>query len=324
METGFCATTDCGKALGSANRSGYCSLHGSRIRARAQWEAANIGRAVHTCATEGCDKRLRADNRSGYCRAHGKAVESTSRYLASRYGDAAPAQQICAEPGCGKPLRRHNKRGYCAAHLVIAARPSGTSTKVCAVDSCDAPLGIQNISGLCLRHSLSEVTASGVAVRTLGGRPTCAEPGCTRRLNNRNTTGLCAPHRPRMTPEQRRANRAATIARYRQKNPNKGSEDEQVRRARKAALFVERVRRQVVWDRDGGICHLCGALADPSDWHVDHVIPIAKGGPHSYGNVAVTHSGCNWSKNAYRTGSPNPAVDARARAAYKAFHGVTV
>jgi 5-methylcytosine-specific restriction endonuclease McrA len=33
-------------------------------------------------------------------------------------------------------------------------------------------------------------------------------------------------------------------------------------------------------------------------WDLDHVIPLSKGGEHSYDNVQVTHPSCNRKKGA--------------------------
>lgn len=70
------------------------------------------------------------------------------------------------------------------------------------------------------------------------------------------------------------------------------------RRARKIATQVECVDRQVVWERDEGICGICHLPADRADFHVDHVIPLSKGGPHTYENVQVGHPHCNLLKGA--------------------------
>lgn len=63
-----------------------------------------------------------------------------------------------------------------------------------------------------------------------------------------------------------------------------------------------------LFDRDAGICYLCGGLCDWSDRDksrnaihkmypsIDHVIPISKGGLHSWENVRLAHVGCNASK----------------------------
>lgn len=56
--------------------------------------------------------------------------------------------------------------------------------------------------------------------------------------------------------------------------------------------------RSEIFARDGGVCHICGGLVNPESWHVDHVVPLARGGEHSRTNVAVAHPFCNQSKGA--------------------------
>jgi hypothetical protein len=75
------------------------------------------------------------------------------------------------------------------------------------------------------------------------------------------------------------------------------------RRAREADAFVEHVDPTVVYRRDRGTCYLCrrqvprvvGDLLSPS---LDHVIPRARGGGHSYDNVRLAHRVCNARKGA--------------------------
>lgn len=69
-------------------------------------------------------------------------------------------------------------------------------------------------------------------------------------------------------------------------------------RARKLNATAGEVRRAEVWERDLGICYLCMGKADPDNWHLDHVIPLSRGGSHSLDNVAVTHPACNLRKGA--------------------------
>lgn len=60
--------------------------------------------------------------------------------------------------------------------------------------------------------------------------------------------------------------------------------------------------------RDGLRCAICGEMCDPNDhtWgytgpqspSIDHIIPMAKGGGHIWGNVQVAHIICNSEKGA--------------------------
>lgn len=111
-------------------------------------------------------------------------------------------------------------------------------------------------------------------------------------------------------PERFRAYTAAWLAanpdrarmfreRWQAANKDKVLDIQATRRARKKAATVgERVRRSVVWERGGGICHICGLPADPTRWHLDHIVALANGGGHSYANVAVSHPICNQRKGA--------------------------
>jgi 5-methylcytosine-specific restriction endonuclease McrA len=71
------------------------------------------------------------------------------------------------------------------------------------------------------------------------------------------------------------------------------------RRAIEKKCFVEAVDPRVVFERDRGICGICHTAVDPmSRWHVDHIVPIMRGGVHSYANVQLAHPRCNRMKGA--------------------------
>jgi len=83
---------------------------------------------------------------------------------------------------------------------------------------------------------------------------------------------------------------------WRIEHPEEARNQSAKKRARKYLQWVEDVDRRIVYNRDKGICYLCGLPVDPKNWHQDHKIPLSKGGPHSYANVAVTHPRCNLEK----------------------------
>jgi len=52
------------------------------------------------------------------------------------------------------------------------------------------------------------------------------------------------------------------------------------------------LNRRAVFARDGGRCQYCGAAAES----IDHVVPRAKGGPHTWENVVAACRACNTAK----------------------------
>ena len=59
-----------------------------------------------------------------------------------------------------------------------------------------------------------------------------------------------------------------------------------------------------LYRRDGGICQLCGKVLDfdrdPNDAEypsIDHIIPLSKGGTHTWENVQLACRRCNWEKS---------------------------
>lgn len=97
--------------------------------------------------------------------------------------------------------------------------------------------------------------------------------------------------------ENRQAYNATGYA-WRERNPHYKLSDNANRRAVRRHAFVEKIDRRIVFQRDEGICYLCNKPADPALWHLDHKMPLSKGGLHFYENVAVTHPRCNMIKHA--------------------------
>ena len=80
------------------------------------------------------------------------------------------------------------------------------------------------------------------------------------------------------------------------------------RRAKLRNAIVDKdITLESVYRRDRGVCYICGGLCNWNDREVrdecvvcgnsypslDHVIPLAKGGLHEWGNVRLAHRVCN-------------------------------
>lgn len=77
-----------------------------------------------------------------------------------------------------------------------------------------------------------------------------------------------------------------------------------VGRAKSYDVPAEPINPILVMERDGWTCHICGeeaprALRGTMRWNapeLDHIIPLAAGGSHTYDNVACAHRSCNLQK----------------------------
>lgn len=70
-----------------------------------------------------------------------------------------------------------------------------------------------------------------------------------------------------------------------------------------------------LFDREGGQCHICGLLCNYEDYKIteegyfivgkfypsiDHVVPLSKGGTHTWNNIKLAHISCNsWKGNKF-------------------------
>lgn len=79
-------------------------------------------------------------------------------------------------------------------------------------------------------------------------------------------------------------------------NPKRRAEIESTRRARQREAFVEHVDRDIVFERDLGVCQYCGVSVSRDAFHVDHYVALVNGGEHSYENVRLACALCNHRK----------------------------
>lgn len=68
-------------------------------------------------------------------------------------------------------------------------------------------------------------------------------------------------------------------------------------KAKKRSAFVESVMAEIVYDRDLGLCQICGLPVEAGEFHLDHRVPISRGGEHSYANCQTSHAVCNIRKS---------------------------
>lgn len=104
--------------------------------------------------------------------------------------------------------------------------------------------------------------------------------------------------RYRSTPEAKERDRERLRAWY-AANPERAREQTRRYQARRSAATVEEVSYAAILERDGMSCHICDdEIPSLNVLHFDHVIPLSKGGAHSYDNIKPSHASCNLRKGA--------------------------
>lgn len=61
---------------------------------------------------------------------------------------------------------------------------------------------------------------------------------------------------------------------------------------------VEPINYKRVLRESGGVCGICKHPLDLFGTDFDHIVPLARGGTHTFDNIQATHARCNRSKGA--------------------------
>jgi 5-methylcytosine-specific restriction endonuclease McrA len=94
----------------------------------------------------------------------------------------------------------------------------------------------------------------------------------------------------------------AKLRAARRANPELSNARRRLRRAKtRGSNGGENVNLLAVAQRDRWRCHICKQRVRRKDWSLDHLIPLSRGGPHTYANVALAHQLCNSRRYVGRT-----------------------
>lgn len=91
-------------------------------------------------------------------------------------------------------------------------------------------------------------------------------------------------------------------AKHKHDNPHFGRQAQHKRRVRKYSNGeVENIELNVLFARDKGVCGICEEPVDKEATGrfkatIDHIIPISRGGSHTWANVQLAHLTCNCQK----------------------------
>lgn len=105
-----------------------------------------------------------------------------------------------------------------------------------------------------------------------------------------------ACHRIGETARNRKAGAKEWIRQTREQKLEQKRKWEATRKALKMKRFVEVVEPGVVFEKSNGICGVCQQPVDRLKFEVDHIIPLSRGGEHSYLNTQASHPTCNRKK----------------------------
>lgn len=142
------------------------------------------------------------------------------------------------------------------------------------------------------------------ALRRIAARPVVS------RLTFAPCSGGCGTILPGYMARSRSCQPCRREARRKFKRTEKGQALRRAHKAKRRAvergLEADRIDPIKVFERDGWRCHLCGCktpkrlrgTCELSAPELDHVVPLALGGTHTWGNVACACRKCNGEKGA--------------------------
>lgn len=124
-------------------------------------------------------------------------------------------------------------------------------------------------------------------------------------------------NRPHRVQQREDAVRRADLRRQREKYEREATENRsRAGNYTKSGQWIphrEYVSWEVIYQRDGNKCHICGKAVNKQDFTrtakggfvagpkyptVDHVVPQSKGGSHALTNLKLAHKACNSRKSA--------------------------
>lgn len=256
--------------------------------------------ADRTCSVAACERKTLA---RGLCGKH------YQRWKAC--GDPAGRQwpTMCAVEGCPGAIKA---RGWCDTHYqrwrkrgeVLSLPPRKSRPPRRGPRSCSACQITKDESEFRLRRDRSEGARSSwcKSCQTKASAAFNAahpETGRAWRAANKDKC-KAAVDKWRTTPKGQETLRALEARRDSALHADK----EARRRARIRSLTTEKVDRRWLLAWHCGLCGICGSPVDPNGYHVDHIHPIAAGGPHVFANLQPAHPVCNQKKGA-RTCPPS-------------------
>lgn len=213
--------------------------------------------------------------------------------------------RICSEPECTESTHHFNSK-LCAVH------------RICQTEGCDK---VQSCNRLCKTHYNSQYHQANFEVLSEYQRrwrennhQKLLDQAKTYRETNRDQVLVCLRDWKTRNPDY--------ASEYLKNNLDKNAGWTRARRARIRGNLVEKYTETQVLDTYGTNCHIClgpidmfaprHARSGPG-WelglHIDHLLPIALGGPDTLANVRPSHAICNLAKGGKLVSTVQPVND---------------
>lgn len=251
-----------------------------------------------TCEIDSCDTV--GQLRRGMCSRH--------YFRWKRYGSAAERYRHCPKNHVLSPenvVVSANGQRRCRSCLAMKPEPDP-----CVVDNCGLP---QLARGWCRKHYLRWYRLGDVGTPPRFQAKACSVQGCPEQVIK---LGWCSKHHARWkkrgTTDDPPAKPAACLVNDCDRTPaargwckrhykqltGQGAAHEMRRYALKLGSQTEAVDYEHILAVHGMHCHLCqGDIESRDDLNMDHVVPLARGGSHTYDNIRPAHSWCNQRKH---------------------------
>lgn len=182
-------------------------------------------------------------------------------------------KSVCRSEKCFKTLSGKRKAmGFCVGH-------DSNKQRTCCFEDCVKKLRSDNQRGYCQKHAWNSPDVKDYYSKYYIDNK-------ERICDVNKKWGLKNPGKRQKISRQWDLDNPERVRELKRKR-------EQTRRARKKGAFVEVVDPMNLWRRDSGLCFLCGYPSEKEKWEVAHIIPLSRGGEHSYRNTATSHPYCN-------------------------------
>jgi len=217
-----------------------------------------------------------------------------------------------AYPGTSNPWCRECLNGYqndryrrlrelAPRHCACgAAIPVGSKARRCA--ACKAPKP-ELVDMTCQRCGSVVLSSRNMVLcrdcRKAADRERYARITAEKTAARRAKGKLCGCGVPLPTVKRRACDEC-----HQEQEREKNKRNEHRRRALKQGSKAGTVSYRQLWANSGGMCNLCRVAVDKTVGHVDHVIPLARGGPHSQENLQILCGPCNLKKGAKFSSAP--------------------